>query len=305
MRLIGWVARRKLIGLTGRAARTPRGITGLSISALVVALAIVGPWLAPHSTTAFVGAPFSRSAADAWLGTDQLGRDVLSRVLAGGRTILVLSALATIVGVAVGTLLGLVAGYVKGVVDEGIMRVLDVVLAFPQVILALLLVSLVGPRLWLICAAVAATHAPQVARVARAATVQVGEQEFVVYADGLGIPRLRVITGELLPNIVGPVMVELGLRFTYSIGLIASLSFLGFGLQPPGADWGLMINENQIGIEDNMWSVLAPIVVIALITVGTNMFTDAIARVVLGVDAVQLEAEADEPGEETVVAARG
>ena len=195
---------------------------------------------------------------------------MLSRVLWGGREILALALLATAIGIVVGTALGTTAGYVKGALDEAIMRALDVALAFPQIILALLLVSIIGPELWLVCLAVAAIHAPQVARVARAATLRTVEQDHVKYAEAFGIPRRRVILGEVVPNIISPVMVEVGLRLTYSIAIIASLSFLGFGLQPPSADWGLMVNENRIGIQQNPWPVVAPIVMIAILTVGVE-----------------------------------
>jgi peptide/nickel transport system permease protein len=267
------------------AARSRRGRIGLALVTPVVVVALIGPYVAPKSPTAFVGLPFAGPSSSAWLGTDVVGRDVLSRVLYGGREILALAALATAIGICVGTAFGVTAGYVRGMVDESIMRALDVALAFPQIILALLLVSIVGPKLWLVCLAVAAIHAPQVARVARAATLRTVEQDFVKYAESYGIPRRAVMGGEIVPNIIGPIMVETGLRLTYSIAIIASLSFLGFGLQPPDADWGLMVNENRIGIQQNPWPVVAPIVLIAILTIGANMFSDAVARSALGIEA--------------------
>ncbi len=267
------------------AARSRRGRIGLALVTPVVLVALIGPYVAPKSPTAFVGLPFAGPSSSAWLGTDGVGRDVLSRVLHGGREILALAALATAIGICVGTAFGVTAGYLRGMVDESIMRALDVALAFPQIILALLLVSIVGPKLWLVCLAVAAIHAPQVARVARAATLRTVEQDFVKYAESFGIPRRVVMGGEIGPNIIGPIMVETGLRLTYSIAIIASLSFLGFGLQPPDADWGLMVNENRIGIQQNPWPVVAPIVLIAILTIGANMFSDAVARSALGIEA--------------------
>jgi peptide/nickel transport system permease protein len=273
------------LGVLGSAARSRRGMIGLGLVVPVVLIALVGPYVAPKSPTAFVGLPFAGPSSGAWLGTDGVGRDALSRVLFGGREILALAALATAIGITVGTALGVTAGYVRGLVDETIMRTLDVALAFPQIILALLLVSIVGPKLWLVCLAVAAIHAPQVARVTRAATLRTVEQDFVKYAESFGIPRRVVMVGDIVPNIISPVMVETGLRLTYSIAIIASLSFLGFGLQPPDADWGLMVNENRIGIQQNPWPVVAPIVLIAIVTVGANMFSDAVARSALGIEA--------------------
>lgn len=272
-------------GVLGAAARSRRGRIGLALVVPVVLVALVGPYIAPESPTAFVGLPFAGPSSDAWLGTDGVGRDVLSRVLYGGREILALAVIATAIGIVVGTALGVTAGYVRGLVDETIMRALDVALAFPQIILALLLVSIVGPELWLVCLAVAAIHAPQVARVSRAATLRTVDQDYVKYAEAFGIPRRIVMVGEIVPNIISPVMVEAGLRLTYSIAIIASLSFLGFGLQPPNADWGVMVNENRIGIQQNPWPVVAPIVLIAVLTVGANMFSDAVARTALGIEA--------------------
>jgi len=273
------------LDVLARTCRSRRGLVGLALVIPIVLIAVLGPFLAPKSPTAFVGLPYAGPSSEAWLGTDGIGRDVLSRVLWGGREILALAVLATAIGIVVGTALGTTAGYVKGALDEAIMRTLDVALAFPQIILALLLVSIIGPQLWLVCLAVAAIHAPQVARVARAATLRTVEQDHVKYAEAFGIPRRRVILGEVVPNIISPVMVEAGLRLTYSIAIIASLSFLGFGLQPPSADWGLMVNENRIGIQQNPWPVVAPIVLIAILTVGVNMFSDAVARSALGIEA--------------------
>jgi len=273
------------LNVLARTCRSRRGKVGLALVIPIVLIALLGPYVAPKSPTAFVGLPYAGPSSEAWLGTDGIGRDVLSRVLWGGREILALAVLATAIGIVVGTALGTTAGYVKGALDEAIMRTLDVALAFPQIILALLLVSIIGPQLWLVCLAVAAIHAPQVARVARAATLRTVEQDHVKYAEAFGIPRRRVILGEVVPNIISPVMVEAGLRLTYSIAIIASLSFLGFGLQPPSADWGLMVNENRIGIQQNPWPVVAPIVLIAILTVGVNMFSDAVARSALGIEA--------------------
>jgi peptide/nickel transport system permease protein len=269
----------------GRAAATRRGRLGLTLAGLVVAIAVLGPFVAPKSPTEFVAMPFSAPSGPAVFGADVLGRDVLSRVLAGGFVILTLAAIATAIGVAVGTSLGVAAGYMKGSLDEVIMRTLDVALAFPQIILALLLVSIIGPELWLVCAAVAAIHAPQVARVARSATLRAAEEDFVKNTEAFGLPRWKIMLTEILPNIISPLMVETGLRLTYSISLIASLSFLGFGLQPPAPDWGVIINENRIAILSNAWPVVIPILLIAILTVGVNLFSDAIARSALGIEA--------------------
>ena len=155
------------LGVVGRAARTRRGAVGLLLVAIVVIVAAVGPFVKPDSVTAFVTTPFASPGGSHLLGGDDLGRDVLSRVLAGGWVLLLMSAAATVIGVSVGVVLGILAAYSRGVVDSLVMRTADVFLAFPQVVFALLLVSVVGPKLWLIVIAVAFVHAPQVARVVR------------------------------------------------------------------------------------------------------------------------------------------
>lgn len=278
------------------------GTIGLILAGLVIGLALIGPFVAAHAPVEFVGAPFQKPSADLPLGADILGRDVLSRVLSGGWQILGLAAVATLLGVAAGALLGMAAGFVKGILDEITMRLLDVALAFPQIIFALLFVSIIGPEIWLIGLVVAAIHAPQVARVARAATLRVSEEDFVRFAETIGMSRLKIMTREILPNVLAPLMVELGLRFTYSIALIAGLGFLGFGRQPPAPDWGLMINENRIGLAANPWPVVVPILLIAALTIGMNLFTDALARAKLA-PADDSGAREAQPGRETPASA--
>jgi peptide/nickel transport system permease protein len=257
---------------------------GVAILLAMLALVIFGPLAAPYSPTEFVGPPFSLPTDAAVLGTDYIGHDVLTRVLYGGRTVIVLALAATVLGLLVGVTLGLVAGYARRWADEGLMRVLDVVLAFPSIVLALLFVSVFGPRLWLIVLMVGLSHAPRIARVTRVAAMDVAQRDFVRAAEALGVSKARILMAEILPNITSPLLVEFGLRLTYSIGLIAALSFLGFGLQPPAADWGLMINENRIGITVQPYAVFVPVVLIGILTIATNMIADGVARALVGID---------------------
>jgi peptide/nickel transport system permease protein len=279
----GRARRREWAAVLSRAVRTPRGAWGLAIVGVVVLVAAIGPAVAPYPSTAFVTAPFANPSGKFPLGGDTLGRDVLSRTLDGGWELLLMAAIATLLGVLAGAICGVCAAYFGGGWDTLIMRVVDIVLAFPQLVFALLLVSVLGPKIWLIVLAVGISHAPQVARVTRAAALDVCERDFVRAAQILGMPSRRVLRREVLPNLTSVLMVELGLRLTYSILVIAGLSFLGFGLQPPAASWGLMINENRIGLVANPWGVLAPTLLIAALTIGMNTLTDAIARASLGV----------------------
>lgn len=270
--------------MIGEALCSGRIRVGMVMGLLIVAFAVVGPYVTPHSTTDFVDVPFAHPSSVALLGTDYVGRDVLSRFLAGGRNVLLLAVLSTLLNVSSGTIVALIAGYSLRVADEVLMRAMDLLLAFPPIVLALMCVSLVGPSPWLIILVVGLSQMPQTARVVRAAVVQVRDLDFIKYAEGIGVPRKRLLREQMLPNVVAPLMVELGLRLTFSIGLIASLDYLGLGVQPPQADWGLMIQENQSGLSVTPWPVLVPVLAIALLTVGSNLVTDGIARAVGGLD---------------------
>ena len=278
------VQKRPWLGILMRALRMTRTRIGAAIVLLLVLVAVFGPLIAPYSPTEFVAVPNSPPSSDALFGADALGRDVWSRFLHGGLSVLWMSAAATVLGVVLGVIIGLVAAYSRNWLDDVLMRGNDVLLAFPQIILALLAVSALGAKLWLIVLIVGLTHAPRVARVMRGAAQEVVERDFVKAAEAVGEKRSRIIFGELLPNVTSPLLVELGLRTTYSIALVAGISFLGFGLAPPAADWGLMINENRLSITVQAWSVLLPVLAIGLLTVGTNLITDGVARAAIGID---------------------
>jgi peptide/nickel transport system permease protein len=276
--------RHQWLSVLWAAARTPRGAVGLALTSLILLIAIVGPVVSPHPADALLTTEFAKPSRQFPLGSDFLGRDVLSRVLNGGWILLVMAISATAIGVAVGATAGMSAAYLRGRSDGVIMRTVDVILAFPQIVFALLLLSMLGPKLWLIVIAVGVSHAPQVARVLRSATLDVSEQDFVKVAELQGMPPTKILRKEILPNLISPIMVEAGLRLTYSIILISGLAFLGFGQAPPAPNWGYMINENQVGLPVNPWAVIVPAALIALLTIGTNTFTDAIARVAIGVE---------------------
>jgi len=266
------------------AARTPRGAAGLAMALGVVLLAVIGPALSPHSPNALLTLTFAKPSSQFPLGGDVLGRDVLSRVLNGGWLLLLMAVAATAIGIMAGATAGISAAYLRGARDGIIMRTVDVILAFPQLVFALLLLSLLGPKLWLIVLAVGLSHAPAVARVIRSATLDVAERDYVKVAELQGMRPAKVMAKEILPNLISPLMVEAGLRLTYSIVIMAGLAFLGFGQPPPAPSWGTMINENRIGLQLNPWAVIVPAVLIAVLTIGTNTFTDAVARVTIGVD---------------------
>jgi peptide/nickel transport system permease protein len=275
---------RPLVLLVRRAWRLARTKIGVALVLLLVGIALIGPLFAPHEPAEFADAPYAHPSHNAWLGADNLGHDVLSRFLWGGRSILGLSAAATAIGLLLGISIGLAAAYSRGLFDDIVMRAMDVILAFPSIVLALVAVATVGPKIWLLVLVVGLTTMPRVARVMRGAALEIVERDYVHAAEAMGERRLKMLAGEILPNVTSPLMVEASLRLTYSIALIAGLSFLGFGLQPPRADWGLMINENRQGLAVQPWGVVAPVIAIALLTIGTSLIGDGLARAAAGID---------------------
>ncbi len=259
--------RRPIVVLLRRAWRLPRTKVGVLLMLLLVGTALIGPFFAPHDPAAFANIPYGKPGGSTPLGTDALGRDVLSRFLWGGRSILGLSTAATAIGLVLGVSIGLVSAYSRGLLDDVLMRIMDVILAFPSIVLALVAVSTVGPKLWLIVLVVGLTTMPRVARVTRGASAEIVERDFVQAAEALGEPRAKLLLGEILPNITSPLMVEASLRLTYAI-----------------ADWGLMINENQQGLTIQPWGVLMPVIAIALLTIGTSLIGDGLSRASAGID---------------------
>jgi peptide/nickel transport system permease protein len=195
-----------------------------------------------------------------------------------------MAVVSTAIGLVFGVAIGLVAAYARNALDDILMRAMDVIMAFPQIMLGLLAVSLVGAKTWVIIVAIALTTAPRVARVARGAAQPVVERDFVAATESMGVSRVRILTGELFPNILGPMMVEATLRLTYSISVIAALAFLGLTADPNAANWGTMIQQNRIALASQPWGATLPILAIALLTMGTGLIGDGIARTAAGID---------------------
>jgi peptide/nickel transport system permease protein len=266
--------------MTGRLRfmRSFSGAVGVTIVVFVVAVAIFGRYFAPYDPNLPVAAPLSPPSSHFWLGTDFLGRDVFSRLLYGGRSVITLAALATGLGYLIGMSVGLIAGFSRSRVDPVLMRSVDVMLAFPPLLFLLVLISGAGTGVEVLVIGVAVIQAPGISRIVRTATLEVSVRGYVEAAIARGERSFAVIVREVLPNIMAPVLVDSGLRFTYSILIIASVNFLGLGLQPPASDWALMISDNRQYIAIQAWAVLAPAAMIALLTIGINLTGDAIAR---------------------------
>lgn len=263
-------------GIFRRALRQKRFAFGFTVTMLVVLFAVFAPFVSPYGEKETAGPPYS---SDGFFGTDYIGQDVLSRLMHGGQSILVISVLATLLGMVAGVLVGVVAAYAGGWWDEVIMRLNDVVLAFPQILLALVVITAIDdPKSWMIVVLIGVSHAPRVARVARGVALGIVSRDFVVAAEALGERRSRVILAEVLPNMTGPLLAEAGLRLTYSIGVVASLGFLGFAADPGAANWGQMIFENRLGLQTQPWAVVAPVLVIGIFTIATNLMADGLAQ---------------------------
>jgi peptide/nickel transport system permease protein len=266
---------------------------GLLIVALLCAVALFGRYIAPYGETEAVGLPFKPSGAtrkDTLFGSAAVGHDVWTRFLYGGKPILIAAVLATLLALILGTTIGLTAAYSRGKLDEVLMRSMDVILALPQIISALIVISMFGATTTLIILTVGISTVPRIARVVRGAAVSVVERDFVAAAESLGESRVRILRSELLPNVTGPLLVEANLRLTFSIGLIAGIAFLGFTPDPGAANWGLMVNENRKGLVPNHWGVTLPVIAIALLTIGTGLVGDGLSRAAAGIDRSKGEA---------------
>jgi peptide/nickel transport system permease protein len=261
-----------------RFLRTPSGAIGAGILVFILLVALLGPYVAPHSSVKPIGAPLAGPSGSAPFGTDFLGRDVLSRLLHGGRSVIALSVAATALAYLLGLTIGLIAGYSRSLVDPILMRSVDVMLAFPPLLFLLVLIAGLGSSVAVLIIGVAVIQAPGISRIVRTATLEVSVRGYVEAAVARGERPAAVVLREILPNILAPVLVDAGLRFTFSILIIASVNFLGLGLQPPSSDWARMIGENRQYISVNAWAVVAPAAMIALLTIGVNLTGDAIAR---------------------------
>jgi len=251
---------------------------GAVVLVMVVVIALVGPWLAPHSPDQPIAAPFTPPGSGHPLGTDFLGRDVLSRLLWGGRSVLLFAGAATTIAYAVGLAVGLLAGYSRSWIDPALMRSVDILLAFPALVFILLLAAALGTGIWSVLLATAVIQVPGIARIIRTATLEQSVRGFVEVAVLRGETTPSILRREILPNIAGPISADIGLRFTWSVILIASVNFLGLGLQPPAADWGVMVSENRGGLNLNPYAMLAPALILGALTVAINLVSDSLAR---------------------------
>jgi len=267
------VSGRSTLGLL---LRTPTFLIGLTITLFWALCAAFWAYVVPYDPLQddVISALLPPDAAH-WFGTDQLGRDVFSRVIAGSRDILTVAPLATLLGTFCGTAIGLVAGYNRGWVDEVISRIIEAFLALPLIIVALIALVALGPSTLTVIVVIGISFTPIIARTVRAAVIQERELDYVLTAQLRLEGPLHIMFVEILPNIVPPILVESTVRLGYAIFAVATLSFLGFGIQPPSPDWGLSVATNYGMIGGGFWwTVLFDALAIATLVVGVNLLAD-------------------------------
>lgn len=246
-----------------------------------IVTAVAWQWMVPYDPRAVLPAEtLAPPGADHWFGTDTLGRDVLSRVLAGAAPVLSVAPLATILALILGTTLGLLTGYFRGAVDEILMRIMDALLAFPVVIVAVVVLGLLGASRLNLVLVIAILFSPHIARTMRSAVLAERQREYVAAAQLRGESSLYVMIVEILPNVLPPLIVEGSIRVGYAVFTAATLSFLGLGLQPPSPDWGLTVAMERTSVQIAPWTVLFPAGALASLVVGINLFTDGLRRAI-------------------------
>lgn len=255
------------------------GRFGVAITGAIIVVIAVGPALAPHSPEQLgVGPPLSLPSSGLPLGTDQLGRDVFSRFLSGGRMVLLIPLAAVTLATMTGGLLGMLSGYAGGRFDAVVSRVFDVMLTLPPLLVALAVIAGFGSSNAVLLLTVALIFAPQIGRVARGATLSVVTADFTQAARARGERPVTIVVREILPNIVGPLMSDFALRVTYGVLFVASLNFLGLGALPPSPDWGLSVASNYGYVQIQPWATLAPVAGIAALSVGLTLIVDSVIR---------------------------
>jgi peptide/nickel transport system permease protein len=256
---------------------SPVAVVGLSIVLFWVVVAIFAPVLAPHSPIAQDSSAMNQGPSPTYLlGTDNLGRDMLSRLIYGSRTILLLAPISVLCSVMVGTILGLVGGYFGGLVDEIVMRILDSIMAFPTILLYLIIIAAIGPSALNVVIAITFVGAPGIARLVRSLTLDIRTRDYIRAAETRGEHPLYIMFFEILPNARGPIIIDAMLRIGYAIFSIGTLGFLGLGLPPPTPDWGGMISEARKFIWTYPLGVLWPALAISSLVVGLNLFADGL-----------------------------
>lgn len=261
-----------------KALSSPLTVIGLTLVAIHLFLALFAPLFAPHSISAIFTDGLTPPSPEHWLGTDQIGRDYLSRIMSGGRVALLVSAVGVGVAVFCGTALGMVAGYVGGWLDEVIMRLTDALMSIPELLLIAILVLTFGKELWALTIIVAIVYTPGVVRVVRAKTLTIAALDYVRAAELRGEAATFILAREIAPNLAGLLAVELAIRISAAVLKISALSFLGLGISQPTPDWGLMVQEAMAVVFTDPWFLVLPAAALSSLIIGINFAVDGLAR---------------------------
>ena len=277
----------RLLAVLSAMVSRPSGRVGLILVAFHVVVAIVSPAIAPYdfrevSAQIILNGPSSEH----WFGTDNLGRDVFTRTLLGGRQALLVTTISTVLAITWGGLLGVLLGLVGGRLDELLMRLVDAFLSMPWILVLLLIVVMVGSGPGVLILTLGFFYGIPVIRMSRAATHDVVALDFVTAARARGESRSTIVWRELVPNVLDVLLVEGAMRWSWMLLAFASLSFLGFGVTPPTPDWGLMISDARSFMSFAPWAALAPVVALSSLIIGINLSADALAKA-LGIDRSQ------------------
>lgn len=260
--------------------KKPGFVIGWIVMLFWIACAVLGQRITPTDPFDDFAVGHQAPSTDHLFGTDRLGRDVLSRVMAGARDVLIMAPIAAILGVVAGTLIGLVMAYYRGIVDDILSRLVDALLALPVILIALLALVMLGTSKVVVVSVVAILFMPIVARTVRAAVMTERQLDYVTSAKLRGEGGPFIMFREILPNIAGPIIVELTVRIGYAIFTVATLSFLGVGIQPPSADWGLAISEEYANMSGGKWwPTLFPSLAIASVVIAVNLIADSLQSV--------------------------
>ena len=252
---------------------------GIGIVGFFVIMAIFAPWIAPYSQAETVSDTWAPSSAAYWMGTDNIGRDMLSRLIYGARMTIGIALVTTVLSFMIGTTLGLLASTGGQVIDQFLSRLVDIMLSIPLLVFALIILSVFGSSIPTLVMTIAILDSTRVFRLARAVSMNVAVLEYVEAAKLRGEGLWWVMTREVLPNVLPPMISEFGLRFCFNFLFVAGLSFLGLGIQPPFADWGGMVRENGKAISFGLAAPLWPALMIALMTIGVNLIVDWILSI--------------------------
>jgi len=261
-----------------KALASPLTVIGLVLVTIHLTLALFAPLLAPYSISAIFTDGLTPPSAAHLLGTDQIGRDYLSRLMSGGRVALLVSTIGVVAAICVGTSLGLVAGYFDGWIDDAIMRLTDALMSIPELLLIAILVLTFGKDLWALAIIVTIVYTPGVVRVVRAKTLTISALDYVRAAELRGERAGFIMLREIAPNLLGLLAVELAIRISAAVLKISALSFLGLGISQPTPDWGLMVQEAMVVVFTDPWFLILPAIALSSLIIGINFTVDGLAR---------------------------